>query len=340
MTPLEDDHQPTPPGPHGHDPDTAGADAPGPESRDPDTQGPDAQGPDAQGPDAEALGERRHLLSLAFRMLGTVAEAEDAVQETYIRWYRLSEEERAAIRVPRAWLTRAASRICLNVLGSARRRHESYVGPWLPEPVPALAFPTGTVTEDPADRVTLDDSVSTALLVVLESMTPAERVAFVLHDVFAVPFAEVAETVGRTPAACRQLATSARRRVQADRGRRADRSEHDDVVRAFAAAARSGDLAGLVAVLDPDVVLRSDGGGRVTAARRPVLGPDRVARFLFGALTKNPRATVLEQDTPDGLGFALWDEARIFGVVTLEVVDGAVSEVRLMMNPEKLTLWN
>ncbi|WP_152351874.1 RNA polymerase sigma factor SigJ [Brachybacterium subflavum] len=323
----------------------------GPETTGPGTDGPGREGPGitepgtdapgAEGPDAEALGERRHLLSLAFRMLGTVAEAEDAVQETYIRWYRLPEEERAAIRVPRAWLTRAASRICLNVLGSARRRHESYVGPWLPEPVPALAFPTGsTRAEDPLDRVTLDDSVSTALLVVLEAMTPAERVAFVLHDVFAVPFPEVAETVGRTPAACRQLAASARRRVQADRGRRASRSEHDDIVRAFAAAARSGDLAGLVAVLDPDVVLRSDGGGRVTAARRPVLGPDRVARFLFGALTKNPGATVLEQNTPDGLGFALWDEARIFGVVTLEVVDGAVSEVRLMMNPEKLTLWN
>lgn len=330
MTPLEDDQHPARPGPHGHDPETGSADA----------RDPDPQGADAEGPDAEALGERRHLLSLAFRMLGTVAEAEDAVQETYIRWYRLPEEERAAIRVPRAWLTRAAGRICLNVLGSARRRHESYVGPWLPEPVPALAFPAGTATEDPLDRVTLDDSVSTALLVVLESMTPAERVAFVLHDVFAVPFAEVAETVGRTPAACRQLAASARRRVQADRGRRASRSEHDDIVRAFAAAARSGDLAGLVAVLDPDVVLRSDGGGQVTAARRPVLGPDRVARFLFGALTKNPGATVLEQDTPDGLGFALWGEARIFGVVTLEVVDGAVSEVRLMMNPEKLTLWN
>jgi len=293
------------------------------------------------GPAADVLSERRHLLSLAFRMLGTVAEAEDAVQETYVRWYRLSPEERDAVEVPQAWLTRAASRVCLNVLDSARRRRERYVGPWLPEPVPAHAFPAAPpAPEDPADRVTLDDSVSTALLVVLESMTPAERVAFVLHDVFALPFDEVAEVVGRSPAACRQLATSARRRVQQSRSRRVSRTEHDDAVRAFGAAARTGDLASLVAVLDPRVELRSDGGGVVSAARKAVVGADRVARFLLGALVKNPGAAVLEQETPDGLGFALWDEGRIFGVVTLDVRAGRVHELRMVVNPDKLTLWN
>ncbi|MFD0021574.1 RNA polymerase sigma factor SigJ [Streptomyces sp. NPDC058382] len=290
---------------------------------------------------ADVLGERRHLVSLAFRMLGTVAEAEDAVQETYIRWYRLSQEERDAIVVPRAWLTRVASRVCLNVLTSARRRHESYVGPWLPEPVPAYAFPASPpAAEDPLDHATLDESVSTALLVVLEAMTPAERVAFVLHDVFAMPFGEISEVVGRTPAACRQLATSARRRVQKSRARRASRAEHDEIVRAFAAAARNGDLAGLIAVLDPGAVLRSDGGGVVTAARNPVVGAEKIARFLFGALGKNPQAAVLEQETPDGLGFALWDEGRIIGVVTLEEAAGLVTDIRMMMNPHKLTLWN
>ncbi len=194
--------------------------------------------------------------------------------------------------------------------------------------------------EDPLERVALDESVSTALLVVLESMTPAERVAFVLRDVFAVPFGEIAETVGRSLAACRQLATSARRRVQQSRRQRASRIEHDETVRAFAAAARSGDIARLVAVLDPDVILRSDGGGVVTAARHPVTGADRVARFLFGALGKSATTEVMDQETPDGLGFALWDEGRIVGVVTLEVAAGAVAEVRLMMNPHKLTLWN
>jgi len=289
---------------------------------------------------AEVLGERRHLMALAFRMLGTIAEAEDAVQETYIRWYRLSEDERDAIEVPRAWLTRVASRVCLNVLGSARHRRETYVGPWLPEPVPSSAVPgLAPHAEDPLERVTLDDTVSSALLVVLESMTPAERVSFVLHDIFAVPFAEIADIVGRSPAACRQLATSARRRVQQARGRQVSRDEHDQVVAAFATAARTGDLARLVAVLDPEVVLRSDGGGVVTAARNPVLGADRVARFLLGALTKNPRASVRAEDTPDGLGFVLWDEGRIFGVVTLDVGDGLVTGVRLVMNPAKLTLW-
>ena len=210
----------------------------------------------------ELIAERRHLISLAFRMLGSLAEAEDAVQETYIRWYRLTEEERDAIEVPRAWLTTAASRICLNILSSARMRHEAYVGPWLPEPVP-----TGELVVDPLDRVTLDESVSTALLIILEAMTPAERVAFVLHDVFAMPFPEIAEIVGRTPAACRQLATSARRRVEKERGRHASREEHDEVVKRFALAASTGDIAGLIQVLDPNVVLRSDGGGLVTAAR-------------------------------------------------------------------------
>ena len=169
--------------------------------------------------------DRRRLLALSYRMLGTVSEAEDAVQETYLRWYRLGEAERAAIANPQGWLTRVAGRVCLDLLGSARARREHYVGPWLPEPVPADMFlgtapaPGRSVTApvpppDPLDRVILDDAVSMALLVVLEVMTAAERVTFVLHDVFAMPFPEIAEVVGRSPAAVRQLATSARRRVR------------------------------------------------------------------------------------------------------------------------------
>ncbi|MCL1870559.1 MAG: RNA polymerase sigma factor SigJ [Promicromonosporaceae bacterium] len=288
--------------------------------------------------DAEVLGERRHLVSLAFRMLGTIAEAEDAVQETYARWYRMSPQERDAIEVPAAWLTRVASRVCLDMLGSARARRELYVGPWLPEPVPTQAFTEPEV--DPADRVTLDDSVSSALLLVLESMTPAERVVFVLHDVFAMPFAEVAETVGRTPAACRQLAVSARRKVEDSRTRRAPRAEHDAVVRAFAAAAQGGDVQELIRALDPDVVLTSDGGGRRGAARNQVVGADRVARFLLGSIGKWPGVELAAQETTDGLGFALWEEGRIVGVVTLDVHDGRVTALRLMVNPAKLSLWN
>ncbi len=291
-------------------------------------------------PDADVLGERRHLMSLAFRMLGTVAEAEDAVQETYARWYRMSQAEREAVEVPRAWLTRVAGRVCLDVLDSARVRRERYIGPWLPEPIPAATFAGSPAPLDPLDRVTLDDSISTALLVVLESMTPAERVAFVLHDVFAVPFDEIAGIVGRSTAACRQLATSARRRVAQSRGRLVSRGEHDEVVRAFSAAAQSGDLARLIAVLDPDVVLRSDGGGVVTAARKPVFGADRVARFILGVLVKSPTVEVTEQETNDGLGFAMWDGGRIVGVVTVIVAAGVVSDVWMVLNPDKLSLWN
>jgi RNA polymerase sigma-70 factor (ECF subfamily) len=286
----------------------------------------------------EVMGERQHLLALAYRMLGTLADAEDAVQETYARWYRLPAAEREAIAVPRAWLTRVASRVCLDVLGSARARRERYVGEWLPEPVPGSAFaPPG---EDPLERATLDDSVSTALLVVLESLTPAERVAFVLHDVFAVPFEEIAATVGRTPAACRQLAASARRRVQADRGRRVSRERRDAVVRAFGAACRGGDLAALTALLDPDVTLRSDGGGVVTAARNPVRGAANVIRFLLGILAKDPAARVEEAPTGDGLAYVHRDEAgTVRGVFNFRVAGDRITDVWIVLNPAKLSRW-
>ncbi len=289
--------------------------------------------------DADVVDERSHLLALAYRMLGTIAEAEDAVQETYARWYRMTPEERDAIDVPRAWLTRVASRVCLDVLDSARVRHERYVGPWLPEPLPAFTLTDSTST-DPLDRVTLDDSVSTALLIVLESMTPAERVVFILHDVFAVPFAEIADTVGRSAAACRQLATSARRRVERSRAGSVSRREHDAAVRAFAAAARSGDLHALVNALDPKAVLLTDGGGTVTAARNSVVGADRVARFLLGVQQKTPGAEVLERETADGLGLAVRVAGQIIAVATLGVAGAAVSEVRIVLNPAKLSLWN
>ncbi|MEU2236795.1 sigma-70 family RNA polymerase sigma factor, partial [Streptomyces vietnamensis] len=173
------------------------------------------------------VGERRRLINLGYRLLGSLSEAEDAVQETYARWYAMSPRQRGAVDSPGAWLTTVAGRVCLDMLGSARVRRERYVGPWIPEPLPdrsewAVAHTDGDRSEtvDPADRVTLDESVNMAFLVVLESMTPAERVAFILHDVFRYPFAEVSEIVGRSPAACRQLASSARRRIGSSRARR------------------------------------------------------------------------------------------------------------------------
>lgn len=283
--------------------------------------------------------ERRGLMGLAYRMLGTVADAEDAVQETYVRWYRLSEAERRAIENPAAWLTRVASRVCLDVLGSARARREHYVGEWLPEPLPQSSAIAGAPPADPLDRVTLDESVSTALLVVLESLTPAERVAFVLHDVFAVPFAEIAETVGRSPDAARQLASQARRRIRERRAGAASRAAHDALAQSFARAAATGDLSALIQVLDPDVVLHSDGGGFVSAARRPVHGADRVARFLLGLPRLAPDAETEPTITPDGLGFVVRRGGVTDSVITLGVRGDRVTEVWIVRNPAKLTQW-
>jgi RNA polymerase sigma-70 factor (ECF subfamily) len=223
---------------------------------------------EGQPPLDELLGERQHLLNVAFRMLGAMNDAEDVVQETYARWFRLEEAERERIEIPAAWLTRVAARICLDVLGSARHRREQYVGEWLPEPTPETRVGAGTVTADPLERVTLDDSVTMALLVVLESLTPAERVAFVLHDVFALPFEEIAEIVGRTPQACRKLASSARRHVRDGRAREVSPAVHTRTVRAFWDACQTGDVTALLAVLDPDVVARSDGAIPAGRARQ------------------------------------------------------------------------
>lgn len=284
-------------------------------------------------------GERRNLLALAYRMLGTVADAEDAVQETYVRWYRLSEGERDKIINPAAWLTRVAGRICLDVLGSARVRRESYVGPWLPEPLPSGSPLAASAHLDPLDRVTLDESVSMALLVVLESLTPAERVAFVLHDVFAVPFAEIAETVGRSQDAVRQLASQGRRRVRERRAGLATREQHDAVARAFLEAAATGEFDALVALLDPEVVLRSDGGGKRSAARRPVVGADRVIRFLLGIPHLNPRIELSPTSTPGGVALLARLDGRTDSVLSFIVEGERITEILIVRNPDKLTQW-
>jgi len=277
---------------------------------------------------AEFHAVRRRLVAVAYGLLGSVDEAEDAVQES---WLRLRRADLTEIEDVTGWLIVTVARIARDMMRSTRRRREEYVGPWLPEPV---------VTDgDPAERVGLDESLSMALLVVLESLSPAERTVFVLHDVFGVPFAEVARAVGRTPTACRQLAARARRHVEA----RAPRFEVSDAERrkvtaAFADACTRGDIAGLLSLLDPDAVLRSDGGGLVTAARRPVSGAERVARYLVGVARRGPAPLRLTPAAVNGEPGLLWMRGdELGGVVALTLAGGRISRVDIARNPRKLT---
>jgi RNA polymerase sigma-70 factor, ECF subfamily len=270
----------------------------------------------------------RVALDVAYRLLGSVTDAEDAVSEAYARLARRPVEE---IDDVRAWLVVVVSRICLDQLGSARARREQYVGEWLPEPI--------LDSSDPADRVTLDDSVRMALLVVLERLSPAERVAFVLHDVFALSFDEVAEAVGRTPAACRQLASRARRHVQADGLARfpVDRAEEAAVTARFAAACETGDLAALAELLDPDVVFRADGGGRVQAPRRPVRGRDTVIKVMANGYRRFPGLQISVGNINGGPGLvARTADGTLVSVGALTIHDGRVRAIDLVANPEKL----
>ncbi|WP_330331862.1 RNA polymerase sigma factor SigJ [Streptomyces sp. NBC_00536] len=289
------------------------------------------------------LGERRRLTNLAYRLLGSLAEAEDAVQETYARWYAMPPQRQAAVRSPGAWLTTVAGRICLDVLGSARVRRERYVGEWIPEPLPDPAqWRDGSV--DPADRVTLDESVNMAFLVVLESMTPAERVAFVLHDVFRYPFGEIAAIVGRTPAACRQLAASARRRVRAARIPAPTASptpaQQALLVRQFKEAWEAKDIEALVGLLDPAATMTADGGGLVGAVLRPVEGSERIAAYLIHIADKAPGLTLLERTVNGRPGLVARHSGTTVTVAAFGLADGRVTRIWAVRNPEKLHPWN
>lgn len=281
--------------------------------------------------------ERKQLMAIAFRMLGSHADAEDAVQEAYFRWYRLEAAERRAVRNPGAWLTTVLSRLCLDLLGSARSRRESYVGPWLPEPLPEDS--SANAGTDPEHRAALTESVSAAVLIVLESTTPAERVAFVLHDVFGYSFGEVAQITGRSVEAARQLASSARRRVRESRRHEVSAQAHAEAARAFLSAAAEGNLAELIAVLAPGVVLTSDGGGVVRAAPNRIHGSDKVARFLIGVLARQPDVSLVLGHS-GGRAAVLWvNGSGVGGVVNLRTEPGGVTDVWIQWNPGKLTQW-
>lgn len=304
--------------------------------------------PDDGEPDPDLsviMRERRRLINVAYRLLGSLAEAEDVVQEAYARWYAMSPRQRQDIESPGGWLTTVTSRICLDLLGSARARRERYVGEWIPEPLPNgtewVGGRPGGAPVDPADRVTLDESVNMAFLVVLESMTPAERVAFVLHDVFRYSFAEVAEIVGRTPAACRQLASSARRRIRAAHPAAAPAAaaRRAGVVRAFKQAWEARDIDALVGLLAPDATATGDGGGVVPAALHPVQGAEQVAGFFAERARAVPDVVILECTVNGQPGLVAQLDGVAVSVLAFDFAGDRVQRIWAVLNPEKLRPW-
>jgi len=296
-------------------------------------------GPDP-GLDA-VVGERRQLINLAYRLLGSLAEAEDAVQEAYARWYAMPAQQREAIASPGAWLTTVASRICLDVLGSARARRERYVGEWIPEPLPEPAEWAGGRggPADPADRITLDESVSMAFLVVLDAVTPAERVAFILHDVFGYPFADIAQIVGRSPAACRQLASSARRRIRAAQAPAAPTARQAAIVRDFKRAWEARDIGALIGILDPGATAIADSGGLVRATPSPIEGAEQIARACLDVAGLAPGLTLLERTVNGQPGLVAQLDGITEAVFAFEVARDRIKHIWAVRNPDKLRPW-
>jgi RNA polymerase sigma-70 factor (ECF subfamily) len=273
----------------------------------------------------------RYVLDVAYRMLGSVSEAEDVVQDAFARLLRA---DLARIDDVRGWLVVAVTRLCLDQLRSARARREVYVGPWLPEPVIQAA----DQNLDPVDRVTLDDSVRMAMLLVLERLSPAERAAFVLHDVFQFSFEEVASIVGRTPAACRQLASRARRHVQAETSParfKVDPADLSRVADRFIAAASSGDLDALMQVLDPNVVGHADSGGFVPGPRQPTVGRENVAH-RFVQFLQGYRIALVPMPVNGEPGMLAFQDGFLGAVIALSYRDGLIAHIHAVSNPYKL----
>jgi RNA polymerase sigma-70 factor (ECF subfamily) len=270
---------------------------------------------------------RPRLVGIAYGMLGSVAEAEDVVQEA---WVRLQRTDVAGIDDLAGWLVTTTSRIALDVLRSARSRRETYVGPWLPEPM--------ETNPDPSDVADLADSLSWAMLVVLETLSPAERATFVLHDVFGLSFPEIGKAVGRTPAACRKLASRAREHIEQRKPRfDVDPRAHREVVTAFGEALGSGDLDALLRLLDPEAVLTADGGGIVSAVPRPLHGGEAIAQFFAEIALKYPNRPVAKATVVNGSPALIHVEGgRVVSVMALGIVDGRITSIDAVRNPNKL----
>jgi len=279
---------------------------------------------------ADFEAHRRALTGLAYRMLGSRAEAEDVVQDAYLRWHA---SDRAAIEKPRRYLGTVVTRLCLDRMKSARARRELYVGQWLPEPVVDEAFDDETAGD-------LAHDISVALMLVLERLSPLERASFLLHDVFGLDFAEVSRALGRSEAACRQLAARGRGHVDAGRPRFTASSEDGRrLAAAFHQAAMSGDVNGLVHILAHDVVLYSDGGGKRVAALKPIFGREKVLRFLAGVARKGAGFATIEvrAATINGLpGFVLRSEDGAIDTMVFESRAGRITAIYVTRNPDKL----
>ncbi len=274
--------------------------------------------------DVSSFEEWRDLLfGIAYRMLGSATDAEDMVQETYLRWAQRKDRDVESVR---AYLVTIVTRLCIDQLGSARAKRLTYTGPWLPEPIVAEA-------PSAAEQA---DSLSLAFLVLLEELTPPERAAYLLHDVFGYRFEDVARSLGRTPAGCRQMAARARKHI-ADRRQRfdADLRQGRELTRQFMVACGTGDLDGLLALLADDVVVWTDGGGKVRAALRPIVGPHRSSRFLLH-VAKNLAGTPRETTLNGQPAMVLMEGAQVVAALVLDLREGKVLSVRAVTNPDKL----
>jgi RNA polymerase sigma-70 factor (ECF subfamily) len=286
---------------------------------------------DKSAPTFEA--QRPHLLGIAYRMLGEMGGAEDVVQEAWLRWQRADED----IRDPRAWLSAVTVRLALDALRKVRSRRESYVGPWLPEPL--LPDDMRALAADaPAARAELASDLSLALLHVLERLAPEERAAFILHDAFDCDYSDIAATLGKSEEACRKLVSRARERVRTNRPRhKATAEQHRELIAKFSEAVLAQDSSRLMSLFAPDVIFYSDGGGRVPAAINPVFGADHVTRLVLGLARKGLTDPKVEAGEVNGqFALIISEAAGLHSVVTADVADGRITAVYVLRNPEKL----
>ena len=284
--------------------------------------------------------QRTHLIGIAYRMLGEMSAAEDVAQEAWLRWQRADGED---IRDPRAWLSAVAVRLSLDALRKARTRRETYVGPWLPEPI--LPDDVRALAADaPAARAELASDLSLALLHVLERLSPEERAALILHDAFDCDYSVIAHALEKSETACRKLVSRARERVKTDRPRHTvDQGQHQVLLQRFAAASASANTAVLMKLFAPDVVLYSDGGGKAKAALNPIYGADKVTRFLAGVMSKFRPKNGFEMVLVEinGMpGFVLQEDGALHSALTVEFDGETLSALYFVRNPDKLERIN